>query len=50
MKNENLVMGVGKREFLEQVLVNNPRADTSLISRAYDFAAAAHSGQKRVSG
>ncbi len=50
MKNENLVSGVGKEGFMRQVLANNPRADTALISKAYDFAQAAHAGQKRMSG
>ncbi len=50
MKNENLVSGVGKEGFLKHVLANNPKADTALISKAYDFAQAAHSGQKRLSG
>ncbi len=50
MKNENLVTGIGKDEFLKHVLANNPKADTALIGRAYNFAQAAHSGQKRLSG
>lgn len=50
MKNENLVKGTGKEGFMRYVLANNPRADTALISKAYDFAQAAHSGQKRISG
>ncbi len=50
MKNENLVKGMGKKGFVEHVLANNPRADTGLLSKAYDFAMAAHAGQKRMSG
>ena len=50
MKNENLVKGLGKEEFLKHVLANNPKADTALIIKAYDFAQAAHAGQKRLSG
>lgn len=50
MKNENLVGGIGKEGFMRHVLANNPKADTTLIGRAYDFAQAAHSGQKRLSG
>lgn len=50
MKNENLAIGMGKEEFLKHVLTNNPKADTGLIGRAYNFAQAAHSGQKRLSG
>ncbi|MBI2140961.1 bifunctional (p)ppGpp synthetase/guanosine-3',5'-bis(diphosphate) 3'-pyrophosphohydrolase [Candidatus Woesearchaeota archaeon] len=50
MKNENLARGLGKKEFIEQVVANNPRADTALMGRAYDFAMAAHAGQKRMSG
>lgn len=50
MKNENLARGIGKKEFIEQVVANNPRADTALIGKAYDFAMAAHAGQKRMSG
>lgn len=50
MKNENLVKGLDKEEFLKQVLEHNPNADVGLIGRAYDFASAAHQGQKRVSG
>lgn len=50
MKNENLASGMGKEGFLKHVLANNPKANTALIGRAYDFAQAAHSGQKRMSG
>ncbi|MBI3036868.1 bifunctional (p)ppGpp synthetase/guanosine-3',5'-bis(diphosphate) 3'-pyrophosphohydrolase [Candidatus Woesearchaeota archaeon] len=50
MKNENLASEMGKKEFLDNVLEHNPHADLMLISRAYDFAQAAHSGQKRMSG
>ncbi|MBI2550362.1 bifunctional (p)ppGpp synthetase/guanosine-3',5'-bis(diphosphate) 3'-pyrophosphohydrolase [Candidatus Woesearchaeota archaeon] len=50
MKNENLASEMGKKDFLDNVLEHNPHADLMLISRAYDFAQAAHSGQKRMSG
>ncbi len=50
MKNENLTKLMGKKEFLDHILANNPNADLSLIGKAYDFAQAAHSGQKRLSG
>src|SRR3990167_4325210 len=41
---------MGKKEFIDQVLEYNPHADIMLISKAYDFALAAHAGQKRYSG
>lgn len=50
MKNENIMKGIWKQEFIGEVLENNPHADIMLISKAYDFALAAHSGQKRLSG
>ncbi len=50
MKNENIAKEMGKKEFVEQVVANNPRADTALIGKAYDFAMSAHAGQKRISG
>ena len=50
MKNENLMRGLGKEEFMKLVKEHNPNADLKLIEKAYDFAEAAHSGQKRVSG
>lgn len=50
MKNENLVRGLGQKEFLEQVTAYNPNADTDLLAKAYAFALGAHAGQKRASG
>lgn len=50
MAYENLVRGLGRKEFLDEVMVYNPHANVVLIGRAYDFAMAAHSGQKRMSG
>ena len=35
---------------LASVLAYEPKADTAMIQRAYDLAAAAHKGQTRVSG
>ncbi|MFC2076342.1 RelA/SpoT family protein [candidate division KSB1 bacterium] len=40
----------GREEFLRQALKISPEVDTDLLGRAYDFAARAHSGQKRESG
>ncbi len=50
MKNENLIKGMGRAEFLEQAKIQNPNADIQLIGKAYDFAFSAHQGQKRMSG
>ena len=50
MKSESVVKGMGKKEFIDKVLEYNPHADIMLISKAYDFALAAHAGQKRYSG
>jgi len=38
------------QELLHKVVLYNPRADLSLLSRAYHFAEEAHRGQKRISG
>lgn len=49
MKNDSL-SNVGKKEFLDHILANNSHANLALIGKAYDFAQAAHAGQKRMSG
>lgn len=38
------------QSFLKKILEFQPQADTALIQKAYDFAFAAHLGQKRKSG
>jgi guanosine-3',5'-bis(diphosphate) 3'-pyrophosphohydrolase len=40
----------GLAELLARVREYNPQADTALIARAYDLSAAAHAGQKRLTG
>jgi len=37
-------------ELVEKAKRYNPDADSSLIQRAYEFAATAHAGQRRRSG
>ncbi len=37
-------------EFIKSVKDNNPRADSELIRKAFNFAKDAHKGQKRISG
>ena len=50
MKNVIVAKGVGKKEFIDKVLEHNPHADVVLIGKAFDYALAAHAGQKRLSG
>ncbi|NQT49792.1 bifunctional (p)ppGpp synthetase/guanosine-3',5'-bis(diphosphate) 3'-pyrophosphohydrolase [Candidatus Kuenenbacteria bacterium] len=38
------------RQLLETIKKNDPKADLSLVSKAYDFAEKAHRGQKRSTG
>jgi GTP pyrophosphokinase len=40
----------GLAELLSRVREYNPQADTALITRAYEFSAAAHAGQRRLTG
>ncbi|MBS3132981.1 bifunctional (p)ppGpp synthetase/guanosine-3',5'-bis(diphosphate) 3'-pyrophosphohydrolase [Candidatus Woesearchaeota archaeon] len=47
---EMLSDGMGKEEFLGEILNYNPHADVKKIGAAYDFAKAAHAGQRRESG
>ncbi|MBI2663716.1 bifunctional (p)ppGpp synthetase/guanosine-3',5'-bis(diphosphate) 3'-pyrophosphohydrolase [Candidatus Woesearchaeota archaeon] len=47
---DTLSEGLGKREFLAEVSSYNSKADIDKIAAAYDFAEAAHKGQKRESG
>jgi GTP diphosphokinase / guanosine-3',5'-bis(diphosphate) 3'-diphosphatase len=35
---------------ISKIIENNPEADIDIVKKAYDFASAAHSGQKRLSG
>ncbi len=50
MAIEYINESMSKEEFLNEVKRNNPNANISLVSRAYDFARNAHEGQKRLSG
>ena len=50
MAYKNITSGMSKEEFLKKIKDFNPNANIELISKAYDFAKKAHSGQKRKSG
>lgn len=46
----DLVMIMGPDDIIAKVRKYDPRANTEMIARAYDFAAQAHMDQKRISG
>jgi GTP pyrophosphokinase len=50
MLKEYATSGMSKKQFLDEVSSQNPRANVKLISKAYDFAKESHRGQKRESG
>ncbi len=50
MSKEYVTEFMTREQFLSQVRKHNPQANTSLISKAHDFAKANHGEQKRLSG